>query len=156
MYDELELHELAIEYEGRPAQDVIAWAIENFHPRLYIACSGQAEDMVIRDMAYRINPQVRVFTDDTGRLHEETYRLMEKVYEVYGIRIEVYFPDKEEVEDMVRRFGVNLFLQVCGAQTPLLSYKEGEAPFEGVKSGGCLDHRPEKGTMGKQAQPYED
>lgn len=109
MYDELELHELAIEYEGRPAQDVIAWAMENFHPKLYIAWSGQAEDMVILDMACRINPQVRVFTVDTGRLHEETYRLMEKVYEVYGIRIEVYFPEKEEVEDMVKKFGVNLF-----------------------------------------------
>ncbi|MFN3472314.1 MAG: MoaD family protein, partial [Aquificaceae bacterium] len=101
MYDELELHELAIEYEDRPAQALIAWAIKSFHPRLYLAWSGQAEDMVLLDMAYKINPQVRVFTVDTGRLHEETYRLMEKVYEVYGLRIEVYFPNGEEVEEMV-------------------------------------------------------
>ncbi len=109
MYDELELHELAIEYEDRPAQELIAWAVESFHPRLYLAWSGQAEDMVLLDMAYRINPQVRVFTVDTGRLYEETYRLMEKVYEVYGLRIEVYFPNREEVEEMVNRFGINLF-----------------------------------------------
>ncbi|MFN7065126.1 MAG: phosphoadenylyl-sulfate reductase [Aquificaceae bacterium] len=109
LYDEMELHELALEYEDRPAQDVIAWSLESFHPRLYLAWSGQAEDMVLLDMAYKINPQVRVFTIDTGRLHEETYKLMEKVYEVYGLIIEVYFPDREEVENMVKEFGVNLF-----------------------------------------------
>lgn len=109
MYDELELHELAIEYEDKPAKDVIAWALDSFHPRLYIAWSGQAEDMVLLDMAHRINPQVRVFTIDTGRLYEETYRLIERVYEVYGLRIDVYFPNREEVEQMVQGFGVNLF-----------------------------------------------
>ncbi len=108
-FDELEIHELAVEYEDLSAEEVLSWAIENFYPKLYIAWSGQAEDMVLLDMSWRVNPEVRVFTVDTGRLHEETYRLMEEVEKRYGIRIEVFFPDREEVEDMVGRFGINLF-----------------------------------------------
>ncbi|WP_345775603.1 phosphoadenylyl-sulfate reductase [Thermocrinis albus] len=107
--DETEVHELAIEFEDKTAHDVLRWAIENLHPRLYIAWSGQVEDMVLLDMAWRINPAVRVFTVDTGRLHEETYRLMEEVYERYGVRIEVYFPEPSDVEKMVKEHGVNLF-----------------------------------------------
>ncbi len=108
-FDELELHELAIEFEDRPPQELITWAIENFHPKLYIAFSGQAEDMVLLDMAWRINPEVRVFTVDTGRLHEETYRLIQEIEEKYSIKVEVYFPSSKDVEELVKRHGVNCF-----------------------------------------------
>lgn len=108
-FDELELHELAIEFEDKTPQELIAWALENFHPRLYIAWSGQAEDMVLLDMAWRINKEVRVFMVDTGRLHEETYRLVQEVEDRYGIRIEVYFPKAEEVEKLVKEHGINCF-----------------------------------------------
>ena len=36
-------------------------------------------------MAWRLNPDVRVFTLDTGRLPAETYELFERVRERYGI-----------------------------------------------------------------------
>ena len=108
-FDELEIHEISIEYEDKPAEEVIKWAIENFHPKLYVAWSGQAEDMVLIDMAWRINPDIRVFTIDTGRLHEETYKLMEEVENKYGIRIEIFFPEAKDVEDMVKKYGINLF-----------------------------------------------
>ena len=44
---------------------------------------------------------VRVFTLDTGRLPDETYQMMETVRQRYGIRVEVVFPEREEVEQMV-------------------------------------------------------
>ena len=61
--------------------------------------------MAILDMAWRIDPKVRLFTVDTGRLPQETYDLMETVRQHYGIEVEVYFPDAAQVESMVRRFG---------------------------------------------------
>jgi len=42
------------------------------------ATSFQADGMAILDMAWRINPDVRVFTVDTGRLPQETYDLIDK------------------------------------------------------------------------------
>jgi thioredoxin-dependent adenylylsulfate APS reductase len=65
--------------------------------------------MAILDMAWRINPKVRVFTIDTGRLPQETYALLDQVREKYSIDIEVYFPDATQVESIVRRHGINLF-----------------------------------------------
>lgn len=109
--DELEVYELAMEYEDRPAEDLLRFAYETFGDKVALAWSGQAEDMVLLDLAWRVNPGFRVFMVDTGRLHEETYALVEKVWERYGIRIEVLFPEAHEVESMVGEFGPNLMYQ---------------------------------------------
>ena len=106
--DELEAYELAVEYEDRTAAELMAWALETFHPRMAIAWSGQAEDMVLLDIAWRIRPDARVFTVDTGRLPGETYRLIDRVREHYNLQIEILFPDALEIETMVNEYGVNL------------------------------------------------
>ena len=68
--------------------------------------------MVIVDMAARIRgSQCRVFTLDTGRLPEETYRMIETVRERYGITVETVAPEMQELEAMVREHGPNLFHQ---------------------------------------------
>ena len=107
--DELEVRELAIQFEGENPEAVIQWALERFHPRIALATSLQAEDMVIMDMAWKINPAVRVFTLDTGRLHEETYQVMERIRDRYGVAVESYFPDREAVETLERERGFYSF-----------------------------------------------
>ncbi len=107
--DELETEELAIQFDGEGPEAVIQWALERFHPRIALASSLQAEEMVILDMAWRINPAVRVFTLDTGRLHEETYMVMERIRERYGITVESYFPNREAVETLEREKGFYSF-----------------------------------------------
>lgn len=107
--DELDVRELATRFEGEDAEAVIRWAIERFHPRLVLASSLQAEEMVILDMAWKINPSVRVFTLDTGRLHEETYMVIERIREKYGILVESYFPQREAVEALERERGFYSF-----------------------------------------------
>ncbi len=116
LLDELEAGELAIEFDPEPPEAVIEWALERWHPRIAICTSFQAEGMVILDMAWRINPNVRVFTVDTGRLPQETYEIIEAVRERYGIEVEVYFPNTRQIEAMVRRFGPNLFYRSVEAR----------------------------------------
>src|SRR5262245_9201779 len=65
--------------------------------------------MVVVDLAARISPEIRVFTLDTGRLPEETYRILETVRSRYGIAVEVVTPDPADVEPMVAAHGANLF-----------------------------------------------
>lgn len=65
--------------------------------------------MVVIDLATRIDPQVRVFTLDTGRLPEETHFMIDRVRERYGVDIEVVRPDPADVTRMVEAYGVNLF-----------------------------------------------
>lgn len=107
--DDYEAGELATYFDDKEPEDLLEWAFERFHPRLAIVTSFQADSMVLIDMAYHINPEVRVITVDTGRLPQETYELMDRVRDRYGINIEVLFPDSAQVEAMVRRHGVNLF-----------------------------------------------
>ena len=104
-----EAQQWAEHFENRSAEEVLAWALERFHPRLGLANSLQTEDMVVLDLAWRINPQVRIFTLDTGRLHQETYDMMDRVRQQYGIQLEVLFPDAAETESLVRSKGLNLF-----------------------------------------------
>ena len=67
LMDELEAGEAAVELDDKEPHEVLAWAIEKFGRRLGICSSFQAEGCVLIDMAWRIDPGIRVFTIDTGR-----------------------------------------------------------------------------------------
>ena len=109
--DEQAIHSLATSYEDRSPQDVLGWALARFGSRMAICTSFQIDGMAILDMAWRIDPTVRVFTIDTGRLPQDTYDLIDTVRQHYQIEIEVYYPDATQVESVVRRHGMNLFYQ---------------------------------------------
>lgn len=104
-----EASEYAVEFEENRPQEVIEWALDKFHPGLSIACSLQAEDVVLLDMAWKIDPDAKAFVIDTGRLHEADYELMEEIEEKYGNTLDVYTPQPDHVHDMVKKHGMNLF-----------------------------------------------
>jgi phosphoadenosine phosphosulfate reductase len=92
------------------AHDVLRIAIETLGAdRVALSASFGPEDIVLLDLLRDIEPEPRVFTLDTGRLPQQTYDLMDRVRDFFKIDIEVFFPDAESVESMVRERGVNLF-----------------------------------------------
>ncbi|MDE1770103.1 MAG: phosphoadenylyl-sulfate reductase [Thaumarchaeota archaeon] len=95
-------------------QEVLKWSFDNIHPRVALASSFGAEDVVVIDMMMKINPKARIFTLDTGRLNQETYDVMDEIRKKYDTNIEVMFPDQNEVEQMVRVNGLNLFYHSTG------------------------------------------
>ena len=98
------------EAESLSAQEILTWAVKNFHPRLALSCSfGAPEGLVLLDMMHRIDPESRVFAIDTGRLPQATHDLIDRVRARYDKRIEVIFPLAEEVQSMVATKGMNLF-----------------------------------------------
>ena len=96
-----------------PADQVLTWGLEHFAPRISLSASfGSREGMVILHLMHQIAPEkTRVFTIDTGRLPQETYNLMDRVRDRYGIEVELFFPDAARVEEMVRGKGLNLFYE---------------------------------------------
>ena len=60
--------ELAATYASKSPQDILKLAFEHFGDELWISFSG-AEDVVLVDMAWKLNKNVKVFSLDTGRLH---------------------------------------------------------------------------------------
>jgi phosphoadenosine phosphosulfate reductase len=76
--------------ESLSAQEVLAHVVDEYHPRLYVACSFQKEASVILDMLLAIEPAARVFTLDTGVLFPETYETWRRIEERYDMEIDVY------------------------------------------------------------------
>ena len=100
------------EFEDWRAEKILTWAIGNFHPRLALSASfGGPEGMVLLHMMHEIEPASRVFVLDTGRLHEATHDLIDRVRERYEKRVEIVFPRADDVEKMVRADGMNLFYE---------------------------------------------
>jgi len=91
--------------ETKSAEELIQWAMDKYGLKAGLACSFGMEDMVLIDMISKLKDPITIFTLDTGRLHEETYEIMERVRLHYGLEIKTYFPDSEQVEKMVRGKG---------------------------------------------------
>ncbi len=104
-----EVQKISDNMESKSAQEVLRWALDTFHPRVALASSFGAEDVVIIDMLAKLRKDAKVVTLDTGRLNQETYDVMDAIRDKYGVFIDVMFPDQKEVEDMVRERGLNLF-----------------------------------------------
>jgi phosphoadenosine phosphosulfate reductase len=71
------------------AEEVLAYAVEQFHPRLTMACSFQKEESVLFHMLIGVEPSARVFTIDTGVLFPETLATWRAFEERFGVRVDV-------------------------------------------------------------------
>ncbi|MCX7986865.1 MAG: phosphoadenylyl-sulfate reductase [Bacteroidales bacterium] len=104
-----EIEQLNERFSNSSPQEVLSYFMQLFENRIALASSLSIEDQVILHMMTQISKNVRVFTLDTGRLFPETYALIDETNRSLGIKIEVYFPDYQQVEKMVKEHGINLF-----------------------------------------------
>jgi phosphoadenosine phosphosulfate reductase len=98
----------AAAYAQQHPRDILALAMREYGPDVAISFSG-AEDVVLVDMAAKIGGPFRVFSLDTGRLHPETYQFLDRVRSHYGIPIDTFFPQPENVQALVREKGLFSF-----------------------------------------------
>ena len=88
----------------------LRWALGTFGRRAALSSRLSYEDQVVTALMVRQDKEnARIFTLDTGRQFPETYALIDRTEAAYGIRLEVFFPDFNRVQEMVRAHGVNLF-----------------------------------------------
>lgn len=74
-----------------------------------LASSFGVEDQVLTDILIKLDPAVKIFTLDTGRLSEETYTVMDQTNRKYGINVQVYCPDRTSLEKLYQMQGINGF-----------------------------------------------
>ena len=91
------------------AVGLIAYFLNEYNGRIALSSSLGLEDQVLTEMVCSIDKNAKIFTLDTGRLFPETYDLIHRTNQKYGIRIQVFFPEAHHVEEMVREKGINLF-----------------------------------------------
>lgn len=92
------------------AQALLADIAADWSPATFANSLG-AEDMVLTDLIVKSGLPIEIFSLDTGRLPLETYDLMAAVQQHYGLKLKVYFPQSEGVENYVRANGINAFYE---------------------------------------------
>jgi phosphoadenosine phosphosulfate reductase len=88
---DLDVAGAAAELDGAPAEEVVAWAMAGFGPRLAIAAS--MTDAVLIDVASRVAPGIEVIFLDTQYHFQETLATAEVVRDRYPIRLRVVWPE---------------------------------------------------------------
>lgn len=107
--NDLNIEQLQQELAGKNPRFILKKALALFD-NIALSFSG-AEDVVLIDMATSIKKEFRVFTLDTGRLHPETYRFIEEVRKHYQLEIELLTPDRDVLDELVKRKGLFSFYQ---------------------------------------------
>lgn len=97
------------QFHGSSPDAVLRWALDAFRNRIALSSSLSYEDQLLTHLICQIDKTTRIFTLDTGRLFPESYNLIDRTNERYGINIEVFFPDYQRVQAMVKEHGINLF-----------------------------------------------
>ena len=103
------VQELALQFEQSTTDQVLTWAMQSYRSAISLACSFGAEDVVLIDKLVKLDSYIRIFVLDTGRLHEETYDVMERCRARYGIEFIVFSPDTIALQDLLRLKGPRSF-----------------------------------------------
>ncbi len=95
-FSDSELADINRGFEHAPAQAVIEWAIEQFHPFMCLAAS--MTDAVVIDLAVAVEPSIEVVFIDTRYHFPETLETMERVRRHYGLNLRVLTVAPQPVE----------------------------------------------------------
>jgi len=103
--DEINLPQ--VEAEAWTATQLLSFGLQRFSPRIAIASSFGAEDVVLIHLAAQVRPDFRVFTLDTDFLFPATYALIDDLERRYRITVERTRP-RLTPEEQARAFGAAL------------------------------------------------
>ncbi len=104
-----QIEELNQQFANAQPVDVITYFLNQYKDKIALSSSLGAEDQILTQMVTSVTPDARIFTLDTGRLFPETYDLIDRTSKKYKVDIDIYFPQAEDVEEMVKTKGINLF-----------------------------------------------
>jgi phosphoadenosine phosphosulfate reductase len=97
--DELdELRRQSERLETASPEEIIAWAVESYFPKLTMATAFGPEGCVIIHMLAKIEPRTPVFNLDTGYQFKETLELRDRIAQRYGIEVELKRPELSVAE----------------------------------------------------------
>lgn len=95
--------------ENSSAEEIIGFFASHFKDKIALSSSLGLEDQILTRMVSSINSNTEIFTLDTGRLFPETYDLIDLTAKKYKTKIQVHFPEPNDIETMVVEKGMNLF-----------------------------------------------
>jgi phosphoadenosine phosphosulfate reductase len=132
-------------------------AAQRDYGKVVYSSSLGAEAIVLTDLIWTHVPEIEIFTLDTGRLHEHTRNLIERLESRYQRRIKVYHPDAQAIEAWISRNGINGFFNSVENRQGCCHIRKVE-PFKRAIAGAgawVTGVRREQSSTRAQAQPVE-
>jgi len=103
------INNLTQKLQNKSLKEQLQFLAKEFKGKIAFSTSFGQEDQVLTDIIFKNNIETEVFTLDTGRMFEETYKVWHTTNKKYNKKITAYFPDKNEVEKMVNEKGIYSF-----------------------------------------------
>lgn len=97
------------DWEPLTATQTLQRAVAERGEGLKLACSFGAEDVVLVDLIAQNALPISIFVLDTGRLHQESYALWDRLSARYGRTIHAYTPQAEPLQQLLQLKGPNSF-----------------------------------------------
>jgi len=151
-----QLSALELETKAAAVRELLTASVRE-HGKVVYANSLGAEAMVLTDIIFSDVPGIDMVSIDTGRLHEETYELLEKLQRRYKKPIRVIYPDGAAVESLVTAQGINGFFHSPEARVACCNVRK-IVPFKRVVDGysaWITGVRREQSKTRSQGQPVE-
>lgn len=108
------IEELKHQLNGISIEDQLRRLSSAFQGKIIFTTSLGIEDQVITHLIFKNDINIKVATLDTGRLFSQTYDLLSNTIIRYGKKIDIYFPDNEDVEKLVTEKGPFSFYKSVG------------------------------------------
>lgn len=103
------IDDLNEKYQRANIQDVLNDLCQIYSDKIVFSTSFNIEDQVITHFIVTHKYPITIFTLDTGRLFQETYNVWNKTENKYHIKIFPYFPNHNDVEQLILQQGINGF-----------------------------------------------
>jgi phosphoadenosine phosphosulfate reductase len=103
------LHKLSEKVEKLSPAEALGFLSDLFPGKVVFSTSLGQEDQVITQLIAVNNIPVHIFSLDTGRLFPETLDLIARTESKYKKRIQVLYPERQSVENLVDKIGINGF-----------------------------------------------
>jgi len=85
--------------------------VSEYPGKVIFSTSFGWEDQVITHMIFKNKLPIKIFTLETGRLFPETYYTWNRTMEMYGKPIHAYYPNNQDLEQMVNAKGPSSFYE---------------------------------------------
>jgi phosphoadenosine phosphosulfate reductase len=95
--------------DGKTGVEALRALAEAFPGKVIFSSSLGYEDQVITHLIYSNRIPVKIFTLETGRLFKETSDLITETNLFYKKEIEIFYPGKKAVEELINEKGLHSF-----------------------------------------------
>jgi phosphoadenosine phosphosulfate reductase len=108
VHETRELAEKSRALEAARPEEILAWALGEYAPRIAISTAFGVEGCALIDMAVKIDPRVAVFTVDTDFIFPETRALILRMAERYDLNLTT-LKGRVTKEEQEARHGLALY-----------------------------------------------